>query len=449
MVQVQYQLTDDEGVFWYAAQHGLGVYKDINVEPYISINNPPVYSILVGVLIKVFGSSLIVGRVVSVLAFLATCGLIYSIVNLLTKDKLVSTISGLFPMAVWFFTYWSVTFRPDILGIPLSLLGVFLVLKYKGSRKLFWSIPLFLLAIFTKQIFVSAPMVVCIYLFLSNKKLGLAYLVCLGGLVGGVLGVLNLVTDGYFIRGIWEASFRPSSLIQLPVVLNYLLQGTSLVLIVLSFWYLIKQRKDLGLLGIYFLVSLVVFMYQVSNSPGAGWNYTLEFIAVSSILSGLLIYCLVLKSKTLRGLKVLTVTLVLLVLVGLFNFTHMGYKPNSSLVQDYPAVAKYLQGIPDPILADSTTLLMVNNRQLVWESTSLIQAGLVNRVWNQSPILEDIGAQRFSLVIMEFEISRDWTNSSRWEKSRLSPEIANRILDYYELTDTVGLYRIYIPKFKK
>jgi hypothetical protein len=205
----------------------------------------------------------------------------------------------------------------------------------------------------------------------------------------------------------------------------------------------------MGLLGIYFLVSLGVFLYQITHSPGGWLSYGLELEAISCILTGLVLSGLYSKATTPKGIKIFGLSLIILVIVGLCNFTNISYKPYGNIANEYPIVSKYIQEVKDPILADSVTLLMVNRRPLVWEPVTLYQVGLAYRTWDQTPILLDLENQRFSLVIMEFEVERDWTNSSTTERARTSPEVATAILDNYYLLDTVGMYRIYSPRIDK
>jgi len=448
MVPVQHQLTDDEGVFWYIARqagHGFPIYKDVNILPYISFNFPPVYPYLVGVLIRIFGSCLEVGRLVSVFSFFVTCFLIYKIVNLLTRKKLVSILAGMLPFAVWFFTYWSVTFRSDMLGIPITLLGVYMVLRWEKSKKLLWSIPIFALAIFTKQSLISAPIAVSIYLLLKNRKLGIQFIIGLGVLVSVLVVILEVTTNGYFLKSILESVSSPHSLYSWEQVAKFtLFYGVSPIILALSLVYLVIKKREPGLLGIYFLISLVVLIYSASKA-GAWVHYSLELVAVGSILLGLLLSELYSKTTSRKGINVFCSVLIVIIFFGFTNIGYMNYRPYGDSGSTYSKLSQYIKSTTGPILADDETLLMVNGRDPVWEPTSLVQCGLSKRGWNQSPIIDNLESRTYPLVIMEFNISSDWQNSSMFEKQRITPEIATSIMSNYKLEDTVGRYWVYVP----
>ena len=166
---------------------------------------PPFYFIVTGILFKVFGVSLFWGRFVSYVACLASGVLVYFIVRKVTGSKWFGLIGGILFFLPPITRVWTLQFRPESLGLCLTLLGLYLSIKYIKSSKVLWSTVPFLLAVFTKQPYIAAPIAVGPYLLFTNRKLMLQYggALLVSGL--GLLGIFQLLTGGSFVNSILVA----------------------------------------------------------------------------------------------------------------------------------------------------------------------------------------------------------------------------------------------------
>ena len=260
----------------------------------------PLYFLLWGNFGKVGGMSLQLGMGLSMVFTLVVCYLLYLITIKLTRNANLGLIPPLLFIAGDAVRHWSNMPGPDMMALALTLGGMYLII----SEKELFSTPLFALAIFTKQSYIVAPITVGIYLlYMSMKRKKdwfLPYITLMVGLVLIPFSIVNYLTYGEFYRhvitfasqsGVMEWGTVPSSVL-LMIILNLvpILLGTiGLVHSCVIVRRIPREiRPKIGLLVIWFLISLVV-MACLIGKKGSGYNYGLEWIAVSSILGGVFI----------------------------------------------------------------------------------------------------------------------------------------------------------------
>jgi hypothetical protein len=181
------------------------------------------------------------------------------------------------------------------------------------------------------------------------------------------------------------------------------------------------------------------------TQPGAWMHYYIEPIAVGSILSGIALYKLSVKLDSTRRKQIFVTALLLTALFISVGLSSLGFRPYRNVDLVYPILNSYIKETSGSILADDQTLIMLNNRTPVWESTALIQGGLLNKTWDQTDLLESIYSKEYPLIIFQFEVCNPDT-CSEIQRERISIEIAESILDSYKLKATVGDYWVYEPK---
>jgi hypothetical protein len=91
--------------------------------------------------------------------------------------------------------------RVDMLAIALSFLGVWCATRPANRPAQFYvAMALFVVAVFTKQTCIAAPLATLSVMTVANPRLGLKML-CFGLLLGGAAAlVLTWATDGGFFR---------------------------------------------------------------------------------------------------------------------------------------------------------------------------------------------------------------------------------------------------------
>ena len=450
-----YQIDYGEGFqlyFAHALSQGQSIYQDMSTYPFIPGLYPPVYALACAPLVKLFGISFSIGRTISVLSAILSGILIYKIVGMKT-DKRIAIISALLFFASPYIYYWTSLFRVDTLGLLFSLAGIYLVFRYEKSKIIYLSIPFFLLAIYTKQSLIAAPIASFIYLFLKDKKLAITN-AGLFGLSGILLLLLcNYLTDGRFYLhtiayqsfgiSLHQATERYLDMIQTHAILF----GFAFVQAV----YIILKKKT-GLFAYYFVASALIAVSV--GRPGSHVNYFLELIAVCCILFGTLLSELQpqIKKGNLAGILV---TVMLLLQLALF-----AHPPYTKIAEDLrigQEASTRIQSSEGSVLSEDAGLVVINDKELLIEffmATQMEKRGL----WDQSNFVSDLQNKNFSLILLEVNANHvlrflTLEGSDAIMKmqqrygllQRFTVEMLEAIVNNYHLVETIGEYYVYEP----
>ena len=265
-------------------------------EPYyvegVTILYMPLYYLLTGNLMKIFGTSPVVGKLVSTVAVFVISLLIYYIGKKLSKRNVLPIIPAVMFAFYPFIVNWAAEqTKIDLLGLMFTTIGFTLAL----NKKYLWAAIPLVLALFTKQSFVSAPIAIGIYLLLKDRKSLISYsiLIVILGLSGLAFG--NLLTHGTFVTHVIgylndtdfisasnQASWGVRMVVGSLVCLAYL----SPVLIIAG--YGMYRYKQFGLVGIYLVVSLLVLVITIGKA-GSGTNYTFDALVAACCLCSLVL----------------------------------------------------------------------------------------------------------------------------------------------------------------
>ena len=208
-IAAPYQLDYGEGIVWQQAKMIMSgnAYGDINQVPHIVFHYPPVFHVTASLVSSMLSmDGLAAGRLVSAIscagASIAVGFLVWQSAPSSTNKtaKLISAICAcLLPIAFMPIAYWSALYRVDNLAVFLTLLGLCFGTKAIGHRIcLVMSALFFVLALFTKQTMIAAPLACFVVTYISDRRTALAGL-ALGALFGLPLFVFLMVqTDGGF-----------------------------------------------------------------------------------------------------------------------------------------------------------------------------------------------------------------------------------------------------------
>ena len=166
-ISYPFGLDYGEGIIWQQALliPSARMYGAITESPFIVFHYPPIYHLAVRAAMLLGLDPLVAGRGLSVTCTLTAAALCAWLVRWGVNDhvngmaKIIGcTIGALLPLSLWPVEYWSMLMRVDMLAICLSILGVALVIK--SVQRPAWlaiAMPIFVLALFTKQTTVAAP----------------------------------------------------------------------------------------------------------------------------------------------------------------------------------------------------------------------------------------------------------------------------------------------------
>jgi len=455
-ISYPYQIDYGEGFLLYFAHtlsQGHTIYHDMSIYPFIPGLYPPVYALVCAPLVKLFGISFSIGRLISVLSAILVGILIYKIVAI-KADKRIAVISTLFFFASPYIYYWTRLFRVDTLGLLFSLVGIYLVLKYERSKAIYLSIPFFLLAVYTKQSLIAAPIASFLYLFLKDKRLGITS-AGLFGLSGILLFLLcNYATDGqFYLHTVAYQNFG----ISLHQTIERYLDMIQTHAILFGFAFVqavyIILKKNPGLFAYYFVASALIAVSV--GRPGSHVNYFLELIVACCILSGTLLSEL---QPQIKKASLIGISVVVLLLLQLAYFAHLPYTPTAEDLRIGEEAASWVQSSSGSILSEDAGLVVINDKELLIEffmATQMEKRGL----WDQSKFVSDLQNKSFSLILLEVnaksqlafltlegsdEIAR--TQQRYSNRQRFTVEMLEAIVSNYHLTETIGKYFVYEPE---
>ncbi len=202
MIATPFQNEYREGVMLLATHN---ILQGIN--PYLLENQPVainVYGIMYNLLVSpfawVFGNTLAVHRVVSVVCILGACAVVYQWLRKESTSRLLALSGSLLLLGSLLF-YVIPTARPDGLGELLFLLMIFLPLRYRfGKISLMVSCFLGIAAFYTKLYFILGIAIVASYLFLYvSKKTAVIYILGFTALLAATIFCVCRLAECYFL----------------------------------------------------------------------------------------------------------------------------------------------------------------------------------------------------------------------------------------------------------
>jgi hypothetical protein len=459
-----YQLDYGEGLVLHFTNewaHGRPIYKAIEGYPYITANYPPLTMVLALALTPVLGLSYAAGRVWTLLAVLATTAIIMAWLLQLglarsqrnLEDWLPAVAAGLLFAGSPYIYHWAPLFRVDLVGLALTLGGLYAVARGSGDRPeektdrqrgwwLWLAVLLFVAGLYAKQSFVFAPAAALVYLFFfvdrgQAVKLGAAMAV----LGGGLFLFINVVTDGGFWQGLVVSNVNPFLWGEFwKQQADFL--GIFAVLGLLAAWYLVDKfildqstplRTGVTVLDLYLVAALASLL--LAGKAGAWENYFFEALAALTLCGGLGLARL---SRRRAWLVQILAPLLVLAQVALMWHTPrvaLDYLQLSRESND--AIIPILAGISDPIASEDMGLLVTQDKVLDYCSFQYSQLARAGR-WDQSWELGQLRGRQFSSVILEQGTRLDVDRYQRFTREFLSELDRN-----YQRTQSVGKYELY------
>jgi hypothetical protein len=450
-----FQLDFGEGYVLYYANaiaKGNTIYPDISNYPFIPGLYPPVYPLLCAPWVKLFGLSFIPGRMISVISALLIGIVIYKIVSHVS-NRHTAIIASLFFLASPYVFLTTVWYRVDTLGLLFSLIGVLFVVKHTDDRVVYLSIPFFLLAVFTKQSFLVAPISSIIYLLFKNRKLAVQIGAFFGISTGGLFILVNYFTYGQLYHHlITLQSFAPVFQLVIQKYGDFISSHLVEYILALALVIVILLQKKWDLLPLYFIITAIAAI--TVGRPGANVNYFLELIAVCSILTGLAYYKFQqqIQKGTLAGLLITS-----LVLIQLAMFIHGPYEPLSEDYKDRTQLSTIIKSTSGDVLCEDADLAILNGKKLYIEWFMATQLSSQGK-WDQSLFVSDLQNKKFSMIILENDAFttyklitiQDGEKLRQQQKVmsyelRYTAQMLDAIINNYHIVVEIGLFHVYQP----
>ena len=466
------------------------IYYQIGQFPYYETPYTPMFYIISGVLYKIFGATLLVGRSLSLASGFGSSILCGLIVKEVTKSKWYGLLAGLLFWVAPINRTWTLFLHVDCLGIFFSLIGTYFVVKYLGTKKILWAVIFYLLAVFTKQIFVTAPAVVVLYLFFTKKKIVFPFVGLL--IVGGValIALFQWGSGGTFIKAVFLYPTVFQWNVWLTIYLNSVngvgQWGLTIIAFCATMLTLMRHKEFKGapvIIALYFL-SAVVMATVTGFKQGSWLSYFMEEMTVGSMLIPIFAWeisklntqktlprmGLVWKAKTwitelsARDLLMFTIPVVMILQVATIpSFAAWTSIPKSTK-DSYAVALKDMEAIPAnvPIMCEEADLLADTNRLPPYVEPNFFSQSAQYGGLDPTPVYNMLSEKKFGLIVQEWDVNTYWdwkpqvSSMPSWVPEavrrdysmaflRSTEEEATLIRDNYHLIDATSRFYIYAP----
>lgn len=376
-------------------------FLDIHNYPMIVGTYTPIYIYLTSFFIKIFGVQYFIGRCISVLSSLCVLAMLYKLFLIKSKKFIISFLLAITFIAAPYIVRWSSMNRPDLLAIAFSLFGLLLYYLYEEKKSFikYFSILFFLLAFFTKQSAIAAPLSIIIYSAFKNRKEMFYFLSAYVLSMVAVFYFFNYVTRGLFYTHTitYMGYVSPLRLSLLPGIYQNFLQ-TNIIFSLLVIINLLSFKKY-GLFSFYFFINFLLISIQ--SKPGGNINLLIEPYLSLIILGGLLFIEILKIIKNYKyKLAVYMLLSVQLFLITNFQMSGLPSNPFVSAIYDQgSAIDYYVKKAKGPILSDDLGSLILNNKELFYEPFSFRIMSIYNKSENNNKVANDICGRKFDLIV--------------------------------------------------
>ena len=390
-----------------------GTWKwDMTIPPYLPLMYGIIMPLLNIPLIKEFGAELWTGRLIMALSAVGTSVMMYLILYRLTKSKVWSIIGALLPFTQPIIRDWALQARVDMLAVMFDMIAFYLVIRFKDSKHIYWSIIPFMLAILTKATSTAALFALLAYLLIQNRKVLWRYLAIFLPIVIVTFIALQVWSGGEYINHISLYNRTKDMIWTMAVIetnIATLMQPLA-VFFILAMLYIcgafnewgIKLGK-LNLVGWFFICAFIIDFVS-GLRPGGFINYYLEFICATCICATL-VFPLVIKKATNKykedksiGAYALLLGAMLVLLVVESPQSAIIY-PNEQYDRDVKVVTEIIQDTDQPVITENSGLVLHAGKEIYAEFFMLTNMTVLG-TWDDTNYLNDYKNQKFDYIIL-------------------------------------------------
>ena len=466
--EIPYGIDFGEGYLanasWQMVQ-GNNPYHSLDNPPWIVTSYPPLFPAINGLLMSLFGVSLVPGRFIATLSFISMLILVGSILRKFGVGLSVAILSAGFLLVYPWPVNWAQVVRVDTLGIALAAAGIYCWIRSDKKSDAVLAAIFFSLAAFTKQSLLAGAMAAIIYGLLSRDKRTLLLLVLCALLTGGAYLITNLITGGWFLQHLFTYTANTFFTERLTIGLGQYFKSTWLVQVLAVMAFVIPGcLSGPKILGWYFLLShLTLAAYGLE---GSDTNYFIEPLMSSALLAGLTLGQLAAASQeqTQSGhpypsSRTIAYSLVLAVIIlGRFINTtdYRIERANQERINNGKELIRLEAGALGDVLSEDASFTLLAGKPVLYQPYIM---SLLSRKgkWDQAPFIKTINDEKYSIIVLRVDLSNPNNTENRgeaWEAAgfdRWTTEAEDAIKEHYVLyggTDAgVGnLWYVYLAK---
>jgi hypothetical protein len=463
-----FELFEPEGIVWQQAMliPGPRMYGNINQYPFIVFHYPPVYHLIVHAFAALGFDPLASGRAISLFGTLVIGALVSSLTFRAAGDdsSRFARYTGAAVAGLVFFCFYPVVamsplMRSDMPAIALSFLGVWFATRpARGALSLYLAMTVFVIAVYTKQTSIVAPLTMVVILYLVKPRLALK-LCGFGLLVGSVpLAIMEWVTNGGFLRhlvlyninrfsfGLLALQFeqqRPQ-FIFLALALISLFMAWQRTIGAKAWNGLADSRRDLAsdrktrfLAFMTLYLVLATFSLITVGKSGGGLNYFVEWMGILSVLIGML-FTEIVRWHGAPSVNRATITvgvflpILLLAQLRVLPASIHSDAENKARLEELWGLVARIRDASKPVLSEDMVLTMRAGKQVSWEPAIFTELSSTGR-WDDRHIIDLIDSDYFAFVI------------THGDDERHTPAVRRAIETAYPRIEWIGGREVRLP----
>lgn len=458
-----FQLDESEGMIvaeTMLLSQGTNIFDPVTPDLFVAAPYPPLFYLLALPFQALLGDepTFKAGRAITLFATLLAGLAIFGIVVQLTRSRLGGAVAALAFWSLSLVTFWGSLVKPDMLGVALGLVGLLWLVSRPGGQ-VWWALPLFLLAFFTKQTSIAAAAAATGYLLLTTPRRGLAFgaAYAAGAIVPSLL--LDMATRGGYFYHMFTIHDLPWFAERFALFMGNFVASYGVLLVpgalaAAAFgvvWLVRRLRREPAdsagdrtiIVTGYLLGSLLVA--SGTGTHGGNHNHLLDLAAACSLGLGAGLGVLLERaSTTWKAVAVVPMAVVLLWAPSLFGTPEWLQLEFNQLKPERVAglnnIFQYVTNDPGEAYSDNVGLLLAARKRL-WSTDPFTQTHATQfGRWDESKLVGAIRDRRFSQIIL-----RDDVDAPDAGAGDVSPGILQAVRDNYKL-DERNVLNIYVPR---
>ena len=428
--------------------HWQNIYRaDLGDYPFTIANYPPVFPALLSLGVRAFGCSYSMGRTLTFVAALVCAAHVGSIVRKTTGSTIGAFIGAGFFAATPYVVFWTTLVRIDLVALAFSL-GAVAFAAHKPTARWTPTLAALIVAagVLTRQShLLAAPLALTCAFATQGWRRAAAFVAPFIGAVALALVVLDRATaHGFFFNTVTANANQ----FLWPLFTIYMKDIASLyaVPIVLAIGYSATRAPwppFTARLVTFYLVGAALSALTVGK-VGAHLNYILELVAALSIFCGLASTRWAKDSWRGAAVNAALAGSIVWVFADAVERTN-GLDAKLNLRAEYTRLVTLVDTEQKPVIADEAMgMIVLTPHPLLlqpFEMTQLSHQG----VWDQSPLLRDIQAKHFGLIL----INDGPATPAAWTRERWTPEMLVAIHANYEPHGALADATIYRPHYDR
>ena len=458
-----FQFDESEGMIvaeTMLLDRGVGIYAVPGPDLFISAPYPPLYYLLTWPFQSLAGEEPTFkgGRALTIVATLLAGLALFAIVAPLTKNKLAGTLSAAAWWSLGLVTFWGGLVKPDMAALGFGLGGLWWLVARPESQ-VWWALPFFWGAFYTKQTAIAAVVAGVAWLLITRPRIGLAFgaAYAVGVIIPTVL-LDQLTAGGYFYHMFTLHDLPWSSDRALGFAANFLgtyglLLVPGMVAIVAAAYLWLRARlrgrqqtieRD-GALLLFFYLGMSIVAASGTGTLGGNHNHLLEWAAASCLGLGIgahLFWRGV--GRTVRAIGAVTTAVMLIQIPFLFSVPSWLKLEFGMLspekVSAMSSIVQYVTNNSGNAYSDNVGLLLSAGKPL-WTTDPYTQThATFFKRWDEGKLVDAIIRKTFSQIILRIDVTNPLAQAGD-----VSPQILQAVRDNYKL-DQRNVENVYVPR---